>query len=250
METTFDSKLYKTIIITVDGTAASGKGTIVDGLQEKLDERYKTLDAGLMYRALTWYFLKEKELQPYQLELERDLEGLLRRSLKIRFNEEGRIILNERVFSKEDELKELRTPELGQIVSKYSSLDDVKKYLVSEQTNIISNRDYGWILDGRCMGTAVASNAQVKIFVDAPLEIRAERRHRDFEKQGRNDKSVEVVYNDLKHRDNDDWNQNIAPLKIPSGIILYIDSKENSKERALDMSFDFVKKAIIQVGKF
>lgn len=249
METDFNSIFYKLLTITIDGTAASGKGTIVKGLQEKLDQRYKTLDAGLMYRALTWYFLKEKSMQPYQLELERDLEGLLRRSLKIRFDDKDRIILNERVFSKEDELRELRTPELGQIVSKYSSLDDVKKYLVSEQTNIISNKDYGWILDGRCMGTAVAPNAHVKIFVNAPLEIRAERRHRDFEKQGRNDKSVEVVYNDLKHRDNDDWNQSIAPLKIPSGVILYIDSKENSKEKALDMSLEFVKKALFQVGR-
>lgn len=246
METTFDSKLYKPIIITIDGTAASGKGTIVEGLQEKLDERYKTLDAGLMYRALTWHFIKQNPMQPYQLEIERDLENFLRRSVKIRFNEEGRIILNDRVFSKEEEKKELRTPELGQIVSKYSSLDDVKKYLVSEQTNIISNRDYGWILDGRCMGTAIAPFAEAKMFLDAPLEVRAERRHKQFENEGRTDTSQDKVYTQLRQRDIDDWNQKLAPLKIPSGVILYINSKDNSKDAALKMSYDFVKKAILK----
>lgn len=244
MENKFDSSLYKPILITFDGTSASGKGTIVKGLSQLLDSRYSILDAGTMYRALTHYYQIQKNISHRELKNTNDLISRLRDEIKIRFlktgiNVNGHIIPNE----------ELRGPEIDPFVSKYAGIDDIKLFAIELQQEIIGvNPDKnGFILDGRCMGTAVAPNAQAKFFVDAPSLVRATRRHQDYVKSGKLGYSTEEIHIDLENRDRDDYNTNTAPLLKPDDAI-EIDSFKFSPDDGVNHAWNYVKRKIIEEG--
>jgi len=239
----FDSSLYKPIIITIDGTAASGKGTVVNGLQENLDERYEILDAGLMYRALTFYYI-QKGILPEKLKNFENLEDKLLRDVNISFTDLGIVVLN----GKEIEENSLRSTMIGAQVANYSELDEVKRYIVRSQKELIENSNCGWILDGRCMGSAVVPQAQVKFFTDAELWVRASRRHQDFEKQGITGMSTEDVYKLLNKRDKKDRNTKIAPLVKPENAY-ELDVCKLAKEDVINKTLNYVRKKIIEEGK-
>lgn len=133
MDTGFDSRLYKPITITIDGTAASGKGTIVRGLQKNLDSRYKTLDAGLMYRALTFYYINQGIDDIDKLKLSGNLEKKLSEDIDLGFTESGAIILN----NTQTDSSLLRGPTIDPYVARFSSLDEVKSFIVSRQKKLL-----------------------------------------------------------------------------------------------------------------
>lgn len=245
MERIFNSKKYSPIIITVDGTAASGKGTLVDGAKDYLDDRYKTLDAGAMYRALTFHFLSKK-IKPENLpKSKKSLLELLQNEVIIGYdNEKEKVILNYMIL----EGRTIRTPEIGEWVSKYSQIDTIKEYIIGIQKKIIKESDCGWILDGRCMGTSVAPQAQAKFYVDTKVETRAGRRHRQFEEDGITNISEEMVLEQLLIRDEDDKNAKIAPLIRPQDAV-YIDSRIYSKDEVLIVAIGHITKQIIDNHK-
>jgi len=235
---------YRPIIITFDGTSASGKGTIVRGLKNKLGENYRVLDAGSMYRALTYYFQKENLISPQKLSENENLESFLKEEINIEIDSLGQVVLNDRII----EDKELRGPQIDPFIAKYSEIDEIKKSLVNKQTQMIKNNDCGWILDGRCMGSAVAPFAQAKFFMDAPPLVRATRRHMDYIKSGKTDYSTEEISIDLERRDEKDRNTNIAPLKNPEDAI-QIDSYKRNPVQGLEIALDYITKKIIEEGK-
>ena len=235
----FDSKQYDPIIITIDGTAASGKGTLVKGMKQKLDDRYLTMDAGAMYRALTFYYL-EKKISPDKLRSEGGLIEKLKKEVNINFSKKGELLLNDKKLTN----NKIRGPHLDPYVACYAEIDEVKKYIVEIQKQIIENSDNGWILDGRCMGTAVVPNAHIKFFVDADPMVRASRRHRDYEDAGNYHKSIQKVYNEILERDKKDRETNIAPLLKPENAI-EIDSMKYSKDEALIITWGRIIRTII-----
>ena len=234
----FDSKLYNPIIITFDGTSASGKGTIVKGVKKCLDDRYKSLDAGAMYRALTFYFVNQ-EIKADDLKRGNDLQAKLRNEVKLDFSPEGIIMLNGSLL----DASQIRGEKIDPFVGKFASIDEVKRYLVEQQRDIVANSNCGWILDGRCMGTAVAPQAQAKFFVDAPLLVRATRRHIDYVKMGKDWFSTEEIYIDLERRDKLDYETEIAPLKRPEDAI-DIDSFKFSPEDAVEKAIKYIRRKI------
>ncbi len=240
----FESSLYYPIIITLDGTAASGKGTIVKGLRKRLDNRYKTLDAGAMYRAVT-FFYKEQEISPNKLaKTQGSLLDRLQEEVKLDLNEKGILYLNGNKLLDE----QLRGPSIDPHVGKFSELDDVKRYIVNLQKRIVEESECGWILDGRCMGSAVAPQAQVKFYVDAPVWVRAARRQRDYYDSGKTSYSTREVKIDLQKRDDMDMATNIAPLVKPDDAI-DIDSADFSPDAVTQYAFEYVKNRIIEEGK-
>lgn len=243
MEKKFNSKLYKPIIITIDGPAASGKGTIVRGLKKNLDERYKTLDAGLMYRTLTYFFLKNG-IDADKLKKFNNLEKKLEDDVKISYGANQELLLNNKKISE----KNLRGPDIDPFVGKFAEIDEVKLYIIELQKQIVKSDDnLGWILDGRCMGSAVAPQAQVKFYIDAPLLVRATRRHQQYERMGKTGYSTEEIAIDIERRDNKDRNTRIAPLVKPSDSF-ELNSYKLSANEVIDKTFLYVKRAIIKNG--
>lgn len=244
METDFDSKLYLPIIITIDGTAASGKGTLTRGLKANLDSRYRVIDAGLMYRALTYFYIKQ-DINSTKLREIPNLERKLMDEFNVNINENDLIVLNGEVLH-EDSLK---GPSIDPHVANFSDIDEVKKYLVNRQKEIIRQDNYGWILDGRCMGTAVAPHAQVKFYVDADIVARASRRQMDYAKKGRTGYSGREILLDLERRDKKDRDARIAPFKRPEDAI-EINSFDYSPEQAVHLAMTRIKHILDEVGKF
>lgn len=245
MERMFNSKKYDPIIITIDGTAASGKGTLVTGFKDFLDERYKTLDAGAMYRALTYHFLNAKIMPENLPKNKKSLLELLKNEVRLGYdNDREKIILNDEILRG----KQIRTPEIGEWVSKYSGIDTIKEYIIRLQKKIINESNCGWILDGRCMGSAVAPDAAAQFYVDTKIELRAARRHRQFEEDGITNKSYDETLEDLIIRDEDDKKAVVAPLLRPERAI-YIDSGKYSKDEALIVGIGHVTKQIIDTHK-
>ena len=197
--------------IAIDGPAGSGKSSVSKLLAQRLG--FDHLDTGAMYRAIALLFL-ERRLNPDELE-DDELEKLLE---KIEFEfRNGRLLFNGREIG-----EEIRTPEVGAIVSKVARLRKVREKLVDEQRRI--TRSGRFVVEGRDIGTVVLPDAELKIFLTASPEERAMRRYRELRNKGMN-VSFEEVLNEIKMRDRLDSGRDIAPLKpAEDAIILNTDN--------------------------
>ena len=196
-----------TFVIAVDGHAASGKGTISRGVAKHFEFSY--LDTGLIYRAVA------------QIALERSKTFLSAKELiKIAHSFKAEYL----------QLDGLRSQTVGVYASKIAALPEVRVALVNFQRNFVLNNE-GAILDGRDIGSVILPNAQLKIFITARINIRAERRFKEFLKQNIDVKFDEVMRN-LAGRDDLDSNRQHAPLKISSDAHL-IDTSELSIETSI-----------------
>lgn len=188
----------KSITVAVDGPAGSGKSTIAKILAEKYSMIY--LDTGAMYRMVSLYSLENSLDLDNTQAVEEALKGM---ELDIR---ENSFFLNGRDVS-----KEIRTPEVTAIVSKVSAIRAVRVKLVELQREISKGRRA--ILDGRDIGTVVFPNADLKIFLVASPEERANRRVRDYQEKGIEGESFEEVLSAIKLRDHLDSTREESPLK-------------------------------------
>ena len=152
--------------IAIDGPAGAGKSTIAKMIADKLDLLY--LDTGAMYRACAYYLKQNNALDD-----EKKMDELLEQ-MELSFDESGKIIY----LNGEDVSAVIRTPEISELTSKVSSNPQVREVLVHKQQQIAGSR--GVIMDGRDIGTVVLPQAQVKIFLTASLESRAQRRLLDL----------------------------------------------------------------------
>lgn len=188
----------RAITVAIDGPAGSGKSTIAKILAEKYNMIY--LDTGAMYRMVSLYSLENSlNLDDIQ-EVEVVLKGI---ELDIR---ENSFYLNGRDVS-----KEIRTPEVTAIVSKVAAIKAVREKLVELQREISKGRRA--ILDGRDIGTVVFPKADLKIFLVASPEERANRRVKDYESKGIQGESYEEVLAAIKLRDHLDSTREESPLK-------------------------------------
>ena len=206
-----------TFIIAIDGHAASGKGTIAKGVAEWFGFAY--LDTGLIYRSVA------------QQALLKGKKGLLSKKALINIA---------RSFKPEYlELENLRSSEVGNYASKIASIAEVRSELVNFQRDF-ANKSQGAVLDGRDIGTVIVPDAQLKLFITADLNIRAERRYKDLHQR---DKSITFlqILDDLSKRDCIDSSRQYAPLKISKDAHL-IDTSELSIEASIDFVIDLVKR--------
>ena len=205
-----------TLLIAIDGHAASGKGTIARGIAEHFDLSY--LDTGLIYRAVA------------QLAM---LQG------KKRLSKKELIDLARGFKPKYLELESLRSDKVGVYASKIAAIPEVRSELINFQRNFALNSS-GAVLDGRDIGTVIIPDAQLKVFVTANLNIRAKRRYKDLSKRvdGTN---LKKVLDDLSKRDQLDCNREHAPLKITSDAHL-IDTSELSIEASIAYVINLVKR--------
>ncbi len=191
----------KYVSVAVDGPAGSGKSTITKMVAKSLGFNY--VDTGAMYRALTFNFLSNNLSE---LDEERIKELLSTVQFRVEYIDGVQYVYvnNEEVSDK------IRTTEVSQYTSLFAKSPAVREFLIDTQRNLAGSNNI--IMDGRDIASVVLPNADVKIFLTASVEERARRRVLDFERQGIEKVDFEKVKEDIKARDWQDENRDIAPL--------------------------------------
>lgn len=210
------------LVIAVDGPAASGKGT----LAAKLAAHYGLphLDTGLLYRAVGKKTMLAKGSSP------------------LTTDDSALAIDAARTLSADDlAAPDLATEAIGQAASIVSAVPEVRAALLDYQRNFAAHPK-GAVLDGRDIGTVICPDADVKLFITATAEIRAERR---FKQQQAIDPkaSYNAVLADIRQRDERDMNRSAAPLKAAENAIT-LDTSQMGIAEVLARSIDITEKAI------
>ena len=214
------------ITIAIDGYSSCGKSTLAKALAQKLN--YKYIDTGAMYRAVAWYALKNGIIdQDQNINNNLLLANLNKIDVSFEFNQhtqQSDVYLNGHNIE-----SNIRTMEVSSIVSKISSIKEVREKMVALQR--IMGEGKGFILDGRYIGTHVFPKAELKLFMTANTDIRAKRRQDEyFSKQQYF--SLEEVKQSLIDRDNEDINRQENPL-IQAQDAVVIDNSDISREQQL-----------------
>ena len=220
------------IAVALDGPAGAGKSSIAKKAAKALDYIY--IDTGALYRTIGLAASRNNvEPKPSQ-----EVEDLLSRiKVELTFNEKGEQIV---LLDSEDVSGLIRTPEASMMASKISAIPSVRAYLLDLQRNMAKTHNV--IMDGRDIGTVVLPDAQVKIFLTASPEIRAERRYKELLEKG-----MEVNYDDILkdviERDYNDTHRDTAPLKPAEGCII-VDTTDINFEQSVEKIISVIKENI------
>lgn len=203
-------------VIAIDGPAAAGKSTVGRKVAERLG--YPFLDTGSMYRAFTWYALHRG------IDLG-DEEALVELARRVRIDlgppSPRSIEPCTIAVDGEDATPHLRRPEVEAAVSLVSRIAGVREALVRAQRQMAGRRAV--VMAGRDIGTVVLPDADLKVYLDASLEERAQRRHRELRALGQ-DVGEEEVLRDLRRRDSIDSQRAVSPLR-PAEDAVVIDTE-------------------------
>ena len=205
-------------IITIDGPASSGKGTVAKLLAHKLGFHY--LDSGSIYRALALFTLNK------HLDINNGIDNIvsLIDSMQLEFKN-NEIYLNNELVS-----EQLRDETVGMLASKIASFALVRNKLLNYQRSFAKNP--GLVTDGRDMGSIVFPEAYLKIFLTASAEKRAERRYKQLQflhKSG----IIGSILEDIKARDKQDSERGVAPLSYDDSFFV-LDNSELSIEQTVE----------------
>lgn len=214
------------INIAIDGPSGAGKSTISDILAKKLN--FVHLDTGAMYRAVAYAALKRN----YSLTDEDTITDMISK-LELDIKSDGKIICDG-----EDITKKIREPHMSMAASDVSKLKKVREALVKMQQKISSKK--GYILDGRDIGTVVLKDAEVKIFLTAKPEDRAQRRVLQNKENGI-DSNYDDIYKEILARDYQDSHRENSPLKKALDAF-EIDSSNMTIEDVINTSLDYIYK--------
>lgn len=223
-------KLDKKYIIAIDGGAGTGKSTVSNEIARRLNIIH--IDTGALYRAATVYFL-DNNIEPTEDNIDKNLNNI-NIELKNIDNELNVYLNGENVTSKiRREIVSNTVP----IVSKYQPL---REKIVEIQHKIATNQSV--VIDGRDIGTVVFPNADLKIFLTASLEKRAQRRVSDL--NSNNEKiDLNTTKEDLAKRDLQDTTRKNSPLKQAEDAIV-VDTTNNTVELSADIIIELLKKRI------
>ena len=207
--------------VAIDGPAGAGKSTIAKALAKELGFHY--VDTGAIYRTLG-YFFDLSGIGP------KDIDGITKYIdecvIEIEWDEDGsqHMFLNETDVS-----EEIRTPEISKIASAVSAHGLVRDALLDMQRNVAKTHDV--IMDGRDIGSVVLPRADVKFFLTASPEVRAQRRFEELQAKGSKDTYAKVL-KEVNDRDHADMTRAVAPLKQTKSHIL-VDTSDMTIEEVI-----------------
>lgn len=211
------------IIIAIDGHSSCGKSTMAKQLAQKLNYIY--VDTGAMYRCVTLYAINNGMFSGKSL----DSDALEQRigEVKISFTRDDSGQLCAMLNGKNVE-KEIRGMSVSEKVSMVAKQPFVRKMLVEQQQRMGQGK--GIVMDGRDIGTTVFPNAELKIFVTASAEVRAERRYKELLDKGEEANYVDILAN-VKERDYMDSHRTVSPLRMADDAVLLDNSYMTIEEQ-------------------
>ena len=224
----YSERLFALINVAIDGPAGAGKSTVARGAAKELGYIY--VDTGALYRTVALAAQRKNVLG--------DVNGICDMlpgiTVELKFDDEG----EQRVYLNGEDVSSLiRTPEISMAASSVSQIPKVREFLLELQRSIA--RENNVIMDGRDIGTVVLPNADVKIFLFASPECRAERRYKELIEKGQ-DVKYEDVLKDVNDRDYQDSHRAAAPLRQAEDAVLV-----DTSELDIEQSFARLKNTIL-----
>ena len=211
------------LIIAIDGYSSTGKSSMSKIIAKNLG--YTHIDSGAMYRAVTLYAFQNNYIQNQQIDVNSLVERL--NEIKIEFKKDESTQKNNTYLNGQNVEAESRSIEISKMVSPISEIPAIRDYCVALQQQMGENG--GIVMDGRDIGTTVFPNADIKIFVTASPEVRAQRRFLEYQQQGKNISMDEVLKN-VNERDYIDSHRAYSPLRKADDAIEVDNSNMNLEE--------------------
>jgi len=219
--------------IAIDGWSSCGKSTLAKQIAKKLGYTY--IDSGAMYRAITLYFMRNEidATEPDAIH-----QALSR--IELKFKKGLSSDASDMCLNGENVEEQIRSMSVAHEVSKVAAIKEVRDFAVHQQKEM--GKEGGVVMDGRDIGTVVFPDADVKLFITASPEIRAQRRYKELMEKGMNVSMDEVIEN-LKKRDHLDSTRTFSPL-IQANDALVIDNSEMSMDGQLEYALELIQNSI------
>lgn len=216
--------------VAVDGPAGAGKSTIAKAAAKELGFIY--VDTGALYRAIAYNAVTKGVIDDTQ----KIIDMLTDTNVELKYVDGVQAVY----LNGDDVSAYIRTPEISMGASKVSAIPQVREFLLNLQRDIAQKNNV--IMDGRDIATVVLPNADVKIFLFASPECRAQRRYKELIEKGE-DVTLEDVLADVNQRDYQDSHREIAPLK-PSEDSVMADTSKLTLEESIQLIINIIKERI------
>ncbi|OYX23943.1 MAG: cytidylate kinase [Flavobacteriales bacterium 32-35-8] len=226
----------KKITIAIDGFSSTGKSTVAKHLAKHLGYTY--VDSGAMYRAVTWYAMKHHFIDKDHFDIDALVSHLDDIHISFVFNKDvgfAEVYLND-----ENIENQIRTLEVSSFVSRVAEISEVRSQLVKQQQKL--GKGKGVVMDGRDIGSVVFPDAELKLFLTASPENRAQRRYDELIKKG-----DIVLYDDVlknvQERDYIDSHREDSPL-VKAEDAIEIDNSDMTKDEQFQIILELVNKTL------
>lgn len=223
----------KKIIIAVDGYSSTGKSTTAKAVAKALG--YVYIDTGAMYRGVTYLALEKGLVSTQGVEIKPLMKAL--RHSKFNFVYNPALGFSELYLDGKNIEDNIRSIDVANWVSEIAKQPEVRTFLVNLQRKM--GEEKGVVMDGRDIGTVVFPEAELKIFMTASEEVRAQRRFKELQAKGENVSFEEVLAN-IKHRDHVDTTRKESPLRKADDAIT-IDNTHLTIEEQVDKILSILK---------
>ena len=219
--------MIKDIIIAIDGHSGCGKSTTSRLLAKNLNFKY--LDSGAMYRAVTLYFVNKGVFQNDTKKIKDELNNII---IDFKYVED-----NQHIFLNDQDVEnEIRSDEISNQVSLFSSNSSIRKFLVNKQKTFGINKNI--VVEGRDITTVVFPDAEIKVFMTADIQVRAKRRFNEMKS-----KNPDITYSDviknLEDRDIQDSTRKDSPLMVADDAFI-LDTSDLEINDQVDKIINFI----------
>ncbi len=214
--------------IALDGPSGAGKSTVAKAVAKRLGIIY--VDTGALYRSIGLYVLRAGVAKD---DKEKIIPMLNDIKLDLSFKDDTQSV----ILNGEDVSSLIRTGEIAMYASAVSAIPEVRAFLLETQRKIA--RENSVIMDGRDIGTVIIPDAEVKIFMVASAEARAERRYKELIAKGE-ECTLEGVLADIKKRDSDDSTRAVAPA-IPAEDAIFLDNSDINQEQTVERVIEIIE---------
>ena len=222
----------KRFAVAIDGPSGAGKSTLAKALAKELGILY--VDTGAIYRTVGYYAF-EKGIDPKDSAA---VEAVLPEiHVEMSYGEDG---LQHMFLNGKDVTREIRLPQISMFASHVSAIPAVRAFLMEMQRSMARNSSV--IMDGRDIGTVVLPDAEIKIFLTASPEDRAQRRYLELELRG-TPQDFDTLLKEIKERDYNDSHRAAAPLR-PAEDAIFVDTTGNTFEQSYELLLKTIKEKL------
>jgi cytidylate kinase len=224
------------IIIAIDGYSSTGKSTLAKHLAKEMG--YVYVDTGAMYRAVAYYAMKQGLIDEKHFDKEGLISDLNKIDLNLQFN--PKLGYAEIFLNGENVESFIRSIEVSNMVSKVAIVSEIREKLVEQQQKM--SLDKGIVMDGRDIGTVVFPEAELKLFMTASAEKRAQRRFKEMTDNGVQIQ-YETVLENVTSRDHLDTTRDDSPL-VKADDAIEIDNSDMNVDQTYDLAMRYVKERL------